>query len=193
MITNELLKIERIKPTDMVGIMLSGGMDSALLLYLLAKNLTNQIIPFTVPKTDGAKHYVVPIVTWVNNKLNKNIPEPQLIGNPSVYHSQIINHSLKEIEEMYDVLYFAGNSYPENILPGGPNRTKRTNSKHLQPFFELYKTDILRGYITYDIMDLILLTHTCTELEYGRCNVCWQCKEREWAFKELDILDRGIQ
>lgn len=191
MITNELLKIERIKPTDVVGIMLSGGMDSALLLYMLANKLNNIITPFTVAKSDGAKYYVNNIVNWVNRKLNKSINEPIILENPSVHHSQIINFSLNIIENKYDVLYFAGNSYPVNVLPNGPNRTRRTNPKHIQPFFDLYKTDIVQAYVNYDIMDLILLTHTCTEMEFGRCNLCWQCRERKWAFEQLNLNDEG--
>jgi len=172
-----------------VGIMLSGGMDSALLLYLLAKNLDSAIYPFTIPKTDGAARYVNSIVDWINIKLNKTIYQPQLVGNPNLHHTQIVNSAMKEIDSKYDILFFAGNTYPETILPNGPVRVKRTNPKHVQPFFDLYKTDILQGYIDNHIMDLLLLTHTCTEQQIGRCTTCWQCKERQWAFEQLCIID----
>lgn len=192
MISDELLQLHSIKSTDRIGIMLSGGMDSALLLYLLAKNVDN-IVPFTVPKTDGAKHYVGPIVDWVNQRLSKQIIQPKFIGNPSAYHENIINLALKLIENEYDILYFAGNSYPKDILPNGPNRFRRNNPKHCQPFFDLYKTDILQAYVEHDIMDLLELTHTCTELEFGRCNICWQCRERIWTFEQLNIIDTGTK
>jgi hypothetical protein len=190
MISDDLLRLHSIKSTDRIGIMLSGGMDSALLLYLLAKNVDN-ILPFTVPKTDGAKHYVGPIIDWVNQRLNKQITQTKFIGNQSVYHEHIINLALKSIENEYDILYFAGNSYPKDILPNGPNRIRRNNPKHHQPFFDLYKTDVVQAYVEYDIMDLLKLTHTCTELEFGRCSNCWQCNERSWAFKKLNLTDIG--
>lgn len=191
MITDDVLLLNKIKPTDRLGIMLSGGMDSALLLYLLARNI-DIIKTFTVPKTDGAKHYVEPIVDWINQKLNKQIEKPKFIGNPLVYHANIINVALKSIENEYDVLYFAGNLYPEHILPNGPNRVRRNHPKHRQPFFDYYKTDIVQAYVDYDIMDLLKLTHTCTECEFGRCNSCWQCRERIWAFDKLNIIDVGV-
>lgn len=191
MISTELLQLKRITPTDTVGIMLSGGMDSALLLYLLAKYIDNTIIPFTVPKTDGAKYYVTPIVDWINNTLDKRIQQPILIGDPLIHHSQIINFALKMIEGQYDVLYFAGNTYPEDVLPNGPKRTRRKQINHIQPFFDCYKTDIVQAYVDYGILDLITLTHTCTEKEFGRCNICWQCRERQWAFNELQLTDIG--
>jgi hypothetical protein len=192
MISEELLGLSKINSTDRVGIMLSGGMDSTLLLYLLAKNIDN-IITFTIPKTDGAKHYVQPIIDWVNQKLDKQVKKPKFIGNPLIYHANIINVALKSIETDYDILYFAGNVYPDDILPGGPTRVRRNHPKHRQPFFDCYKTDIVQAYVRYDIMDLVELTHTCTEREFGRCNTCWQCRERIWAFSELQIEDKSTR
>jgi 7-cyano-7-deazaguanine synthase in queuosine biosynthesis len=171
-----------------IGMFLSGGMDSALLLYLLAQQ-SNKIKIFTIPKYDGAEHYVGPIVTWINNKLGCNLPEPILIGNPKVNHKMQVNTGLIKVYNSCDVFYFAGNSYPEDILPNGPSRTERKNPKEQQPFFHLYKTDIVKMYVQYDLMELLSLTHTCTEQSIGRCNECWQCKERAWAFKECGLQD----
>jgi len=191
MITKDLLGTNKLN--DRIGIMLSGGMDSALLLYLLSSTFDNEIIPFTVPKTDGAELYVNDIIDWVNRKTNRNIPYSKFIGNPLIPHEAIINQAIKQIKNEYDVLYFAGNSYPEDVMPNGPKRTKRLHPKHRQPFFDCYKTDIVRAYIDFEIIDLIELTHTCTEQKVGRCNTCWQCTERIWAFNELNIKDRGTK
>ena len=56
-----------------IGVLLSGGMDSALLLYLLAKHFPNEIQPITVPKHDGAANYVKDIIDWVKKKTNRDI------------------------------------------------------------------------------------------------------------------------
>ena len=46
-------------PTSRYGIMLSGGLDSAVLLYLiLDESPTINIQPFTIPKHDGALLYI---------------------------------------------------------------------------------------------------------------------------------------
>ena len=42
--------------------------------------------------------------------------------------------------------------------------------------------------IAEDIMDI---THSCTELDEGRCGYFPWCKEREWAFKQIDKVDKG--
>lgn len=189
-ITKEMLGF--INPKSRIGIMLSGGMDSALLLYLLADTFSNEITPFTVPKTDGAALYVNGIIEWVNNKTNREIPNSKFIGDPNLYHGAIINNAIKEINKEYDFLYFAGNSYPEDVLPNGPKRVRRKDPRHFQPFFDCYKNEIVKAYVDFDIMDLIPLTHTCTEQAEGRCNVCWQCKERIWAFNEINIEDTSL-
>lgn len=191
MITEELLQLNTIQPTDRVGIMLSGGMDSALLLYMLATKLSNVIIPFTVPKTDGAEHYVIPIVEWVREKTYAHVDSPIIFGNPNLYHAQILGNALHRLlgHNLADWFYMAGNTYDRKELPGGPERIGYPNYKVISPFLDCYKTHILQAYLDYDLMELLPLTHTCTEQSVGRCNMCWQCRERQWAFKQLNLVD----
>lgn len=173
------------------GVFLSGGMDSALLLYLVAKETSSAIQPFTVAKHDGASFYVHPIVDWVSSNLNVEINSPVIIGNPNLPHQQIIGDALKRVikHKLADVIYVGDNIYPEHELPHGPNRKKYIHPKVLYPLFNLTKVDIVKLYITHNIMDLLPLTHTCTEQAIGRCNVCWQCKERAWAFQKCGLQD----
>jgi len=56
----------------------------------------------------------------------------------------------------------------------------------------LYKHNILEFMYAGNQEDLIDITHSCTEQQIGRCNKCWQCTERAWAFKQLDKTDTGI-
>lgn len=193
MIDEKLLELNKLNDVDRIGVMLSGGMDSALLLYLLGKHTTNEIKCFTVKKHDGADLYVDGIVDWINIKLQKNIPYSFRVGNPNLHHEQIIVNALYLVRNECEVVYLAGNKYPENILPNGPRRIRVGTGKSVrQPFFDYFKTDILRTYVHDDILDLLQFTHTCTEQCSGRCNVCWQCKERQWAFNELGLKDISI-
>ena len=179
-------------PPDMkIGILLSGGMDSALLLYLLAKHFPNDIQPITIPKHDGAASYVNDIIDWVQNKTHRNINDAIIFGNPDLHHSQIVGDTLTRCmhHRLADIYYIGDNSYPEQILPNGPRRIKMEKDILIYPFFSWYKTDILKLYQTEDTMDLLPLTHTCTEQAIGRCHVCWQCRERAWAFQECGLQD----
>jgi len=55
----------------------------------------------------------------------------------------------------------------------------------------LYKHNILEFMYAGNQEDLIDITHSCTEQQVGRCNQCWQCTDRAWAFKQLDKTDTG--
>ena len=70
------------------GILLSGGLDSAVLLYtLISAHPTIDIQPFTIPNRTGAALYVNPIIDHFNNKFNLSIPHTIFAGNPELYHA----------------------------------------------------------------------------------------------------------
>lgn len=180
------------------GILLSGGLDSAILLYLLVSvNPEIKIQPFTIAKTDGAYMYADPIIDHFNKKFNLSIPKTIIVGDPTVHHRQQSTTAVKDIFEKFpvDYLYIGINQNPPELanLPGAPQRaTKSPDPKISFPFVELYKHNILEFMYNAQQEDLIDITHSCTEQQHGRCNVCWQCTERAWAFKQLDKIDTGL-
>ena len=103
---------------------------------------------------------------------------------------------MREIFEKYpvDYLYIGLNQNPPELanLNGAPIRsTSSPDSRVLLPFVDLYKHNILEFMYADNQEDLIDITHSCTEQSVGRCNKCWQCTERAWAFKKLDKIDTG--
>jgi len=179
------------------GLLLSGGIDSAVLLYLLIKsNPSINLQPFTIPKTDGAYLYADPVIEHFNRKFLLNIPKTIQVGDPTVYHRQQSATAVKEIFDKHPVDYlFVGiNQNPPELdsLPGSPQRAKSSpNPRVIFPFVDLYKHNILEFMYNNDQADLIDITHSCTEQQQGRCNRCWQCTERAWAFKQLGQTDTG--
>lgn len=187
---------------DQYGIMLSGGLDSAILLHLLLKENKNiKIQPYTIPKHDGSHLYVSNIIQYFNNLFDIKIPDTILVGDPDVYHAKQSQVAVQEILEKYkiDFLYFATNQNPTHSFDyskypadGFPNRVKgSTHPKVLMPFINLYKDDILRILFENKQNQLIDLTHSCTEQKLGRCGNCFQCNERSWAFTQLQQIDTG--
>jgi hypothetical protein len=182
-------------PTSRYGIMLSGGLDSAVLLYLiLDESPTINIQPFTIPKHDGALLYIENILSYMEGKFNITLPKSILVGNPDLYHSAQGPSAVKEIKTKYaiDHLFFGSNRNPPITITGNnPVRISPTNNSILCPFFDLYKTDIVQFAIDCNAQELFNITHTCTEQQQGRCNNCWQCQERAWAFNKLNLTDTG--
>lgn len=190
-----------------VGVMLSGGPDSAILYYLLMKeNIerrnkdTNNsldhynIIPLCVPKVDGAHFYAEQVNTKVCELLNISVPDILYIGNPWDRHDLIVTNAIVSCLK-YDIVsrvFVADNIIPPVKLSGcEPQRIKSTYDHVKQPFFNFTKDRILDLFYTNGVSDLLKITHSCTEQSRGRCNQCWQCNERSWAFNQLGLIDPG--
>ncbi len=177
------------------GIMLSGGLDSAVLLYLIINQQPNvKVQPFTIDKTDGSSLYVNNIIDHFNKKFNVSIPYTIYVGDPTVYHRLQSTTAVVDIFNNYSVDYlFNGinqNPLELNDLPGAPKRDKESkDARIIFPFVNLLKTDILKIMFEEKQDDLMYITHSCTEQKIGRCDMCWQCTERAWAFKQLDRQD----
>lgn len=195
------IEIEIPNDFDTLGVQLSGGPDSAILLYLLAKENQNRknILIFTVPKHDGAALYVQDIVVYVREHLKLNLPNPIFVGNPDLHHGLIVRNANTEIFEKYkSICLFTGtNQNPPSQfkMPGlYPYREPyNANRKIKTPFLHLYKYHILDLYYQFGQEKLLELTHTCTEQQIGRCNKCFQCSERAWGFDQLGKIDPGIK
>jgi 7-cyano-7-deazaguanine synthase in queuosine biosynthesis len=93
-------------------------------------------------------------------------------------------------------LFIGINQNPPELekLAGAPLRNQKSdNPKILFPFVDLYKDAILKIMIDEEQLDLVDITHSCTEQQVGRCNRCWQCTERAWAFSKINVADTGLR
>ena len=186
------------------GIMLSGGIDSTILLYFIIKdfkdkNLSVNIQPFTIAKMDGSYKYVNGIVEYFNSYFGITIPQTIIVGDPSLHHSEQNKSGVIEVFKRFpktDFIFLALNQNPPDSF-GDPNWvrpariTKSPDPRILLPFVELYKTHIIDLMFEYGQEQLMNITHSCTEQPIGRCNTCFQCSERAWAFDQLEKTDTG--
>lgn len=191
-----------------LGILVSGGLDSALLLFLVIKKIIDNNIlctytAYTVPNVkDNAEIYSKQVVKYLENyfqiKINHKIigdgtlPPRKLINIPSGY---LLDNSV------IDILYSAQNQFPPdaqswkvytqnvgiNFKRRDPNLPDPPRVKY--PFIKLYKSHILELYRHFQLLDLAAITHSCTELQLGKCNRCIWCLERQWAFTALNLKD----
>ena len=179
---------------------ISGGADSAILLYILAKmnqemKTGHTFVPFTVPRPDGGAGYSPKIVNWIANKLKIELPEPIIVGDGNLPHNIVVKVVIAKLmsSNKYDYLYVAENKIPPVIIEGlAPIRASQPKFKRTAlPFWGVTKDCSIDLYYKEDIPELLELTHSCTELVNERCNKCFQCNERSWAFSKLGITDPG--
>lgn len=193
-------------PDMPVGISFSAGIDSTLLLYLIAKQTTQDIHLFTVTVADR-KHNTMKYSADVLSYISEKFPRVNIVQHNNVIPST--NNGINRLFELpHQYLYvqkiigsmFTGlNAIPkkEEIDLGWPpedsdeykirnpyeNRSIKFASDWYCPFTMLNKMDIKSIYKENNILDLVGLTNSCYT-DYGTepCKQCFACKEKYWAF-----------
>lgn len=171
------------RPTK-IGIFLSGGLDSALLYYLIKNEAQlglHSIMPIVIKKTE----YTIPTVTKILDYFNNQHPLTVVKGPiqnaitkcPSYGCSRVYVGTIKELPEF--LINWQSSTYPESLF-------FRT------PFKDLNKSDIVKLALKEKQEKLFEITHSCAVLPIGRCGTCNRCRERAWAFNSLDLIDPGV-
>lgn len=182
-----------------IGVSLSGGPDSAILYYKVLKEnfsseLGKNIIAMCMPKHDGADYFAKLVNDWMKAHFKLDELPLLFIGNPNDEHDQIVANAIWSALELniVDCVLLADNIPPVNSFPGmQPIRNRSTVPAIVQPFFDLTKDQIISMFFEEGVEDLLAVTHSCTEMTRGRCNKCWQCNERAWAFSQIGRSDPG--
>lgn len=189
------------KPSK-IGVMVSGGADSALLLYLLCKenhevhNNKHQIIPFTVPKSDGAVQYGPRVIKYINDSYGYNLPHTIFVGDGELSHkNQVFSGIIGAVNnpKQIDLLYLGENQNPPpqfKIKGMYPNRIQQIEFDFVKhPFIKLYKNHIMSMYFSLGLQDLLKITHTCTANPRGVCGECFACDERAWGLSMINQVE----
>lgn len=214
-----LLDLEHIiKSNKVVGISVSGGLDSTLLAYLLHDikyklNSDVQLKYFCVPRPDDSIAHVQRIVQYIDAHFNQPPSEIHIVGDGTLHHSEQVKSGMREAVQKYelDVLVTGVTKTPESCDPpeylpnyeygkfvepdgtpyNGPVRVKTQNPKFINPFWDITKVETVKLVKDLNLSFIPEITHTCTGSKSLRCNRCWQCCERAWAFSKNDLIDTG--
>lgn len=185
-----------------IGVMSSGGLDSSVLIFLLLKlsrelNTGNKIKIFTIPKVDGAKDHSLSIISYLNDTFDTELKQTT-VGDLTLKHPalQTISGICSALNDLsLNILLTADTKVPDfEIIPGkrNPERTRGSFNRYDQPFFDYTKDYIVQLGIENGSDEIFRRSHSCIMLSQGRCNECWWCKEREWAFKQNNYTDPGV-
>lgn len=197
-----------------IGVLLSGGFDSALLLHLIClHNDNSDIILFTLDKPDGSTNHINKIIENTDFRSNIytkiTIPyednDEETKSSLGVSGKKIYYWTFRNYGDKFEMLYSGNTTNPPEgtitfrsprRLYVAPNRSnslqaEKNNKKFSMPFGKLTKKDTVKMVNELNLNYVIEHSHTCTTTESGRCNDCWQCKEREWGFKENNLVDFG--
>ena len=142
---------------------LSGGADSAILLYILAKlnrdlNLNHDLITFTIPRPDGGANYSPKIVEWISNRLQIELASPMIIGDGNLPHKIVVKTAIENLlsSNLYDYLFLAENKIPPvELCLLTPTRAPHNRYKKIiMPFWGVTKDCSLELYFIEGISEL---------------------------------------
>ena len=208
-------------PSNTIMLGLTGGMDSSLLLYLVAALNTTQSVPYFIQpiaidnrlgsSDDPSNKFGSPITErWsmipkMINMIRSKIPNSNILdlikttADPSLPHNKQISPTMRMIAKQsnryfeYKYIYQGINENPPEI-PSGPIRPEKEPSELWKfPFLNLQKTHIVDTIIQLRLEEIFELTSKCPDNHVSLTEDCWfwQCKERRWAFDRLGRQDLG--
>jgi hypothetical protein len=180
-------------PGKQVGVFISGGIDSALLYYLLVKenqNHSHNIQPLVIARKEGSRYFARPIIERINQLLGIDIAVKR-VGNTSLPEPQQVTSAVEQafrllkLEEIFIGLIY---NRPEHTVGFDPIPVPEMPYLHT-PFRHLEKSHIIDIYYQLGIQSLLEHTHSCDQSETTQCRTCNGCKERAWGFAELSQTD----
>ena len=171
-------------PARRAGIFISGGLDSALLYYLLLKENPN-IVPLLCIKNAEQQQHALNVITHVQSLYGIKV-------EPLEMRSTEVRTALKEAVFLgFHPVYVGVTKELEEFLVDWEPNNFRDTKWVVGPFKDLDKSQIVDLVIKHQAEHLFLITHSCASQTQGRCNVCNRCRERAWAFSQLGLTDPG--
>ena len=180
-----------------VGVLVSGGMDSALLYYLLVKlnaesGFIYKITPYTIIREQGSIEYAQPIVDYVNELFGLPATIIETVGDNTLSEQYQVESGCKDVLIKSNLIYLGLIEELEIHTIGWrpPIKWKETENR-LYPFKDLNKSHIVDLIFQFKQEKLFELSHTCN-MPGPRCGACNGCNERRWGFEQMGYADPGI-
>lgn len=167
-----------------IAVSSSGGADSTILLYILSLNPLNQPRALFIENANSKLEAAINCVNYINEKSGTAIiVEPQ--SRISTGHELAVEIHANGNKTGY--IYTGVTKNPPVIVSetGIPTRLQNLHTHIITPFYTVDKRATIWLYKYFKVEDLLDLTYTCTE-STPPCQLCFACKERNWAINEVE-------
>lgn len=195
-----------------IGINVSGGIDSALLLFLLMKHSRQRIHAFTISSEEKFRINSRTAVDVINRCID-------LTGNFNIEHHTIYQQTQNEsnlhrlpkeflVTNKVGMIYTGITANPPDDVCKAFN-TERIEDRdyelekptvfeyerYYNPFGKIHKQQVFELYKKFDLLDTLFpVTRSCEYIKIDNskvvatnyhCGNCWWCQERLWGFGRL--------
>jgi 7-cyano-7-deazaguanine synthase in queuosine biosynthesis len=181
-----------------IAVLFSGGSDSTLLLYLILLDIektksTHSLSIYILDRYNKPLDYAGQVIDLISTKFNKQL-ELINLTIPKVEQRHEIPLLSSMLELQHDVILWGINKYPSDntIRPKHLFKFQETDKRKF-PFSNSEKDKLIQAFYDLDLQDILYQTHSCGSNLNQPCGVCFNCKERAWAFEQLKIdINLGI-
>ena len=191
------LKLKLPEERAKIAVLISGGIDSAILYYLMLLENKNtgyrhDIRPISIMRQEGSEYFSKLVVANMNEKFNLIKQDAIIVGNPSLPEDQQVKSGVNHAYNLGFDLTYCGviEQQPEHMIGWVQPEAKETK-RFKTPLRDLNKIHIIDLVIQCKQEDLFYITHTCNKFKVGRCHKCNGCNERAWGFSQLGLTDPG--
>ena len=196
--------LDEARKWNKIGVLVSGGADSAITLYKIAKSLPEKnIIPITYVEkymTEGILATAPKVVEYCKSRFDnisshiithidvhvKDKSHTIHIKNLELYEEGVIDFLITGRTANPPVEYMEENNMMTKRQPERDSDSNVWQNEHIhgkrlyKPFSGMDKKQIWKFYQEEGVEDLWDLTGSCVRT-YPACGECWWCKEREYA------------
>ena len=172
-----------------VGILVSGGLDSAVLYYLVRLyNKQNKnwydITHYSIPSFDN--NYAKEVISYIDQLFNVPSHSLNLIGDGELSDLERIPFAQKAILKVESVVLCGHiKVLPEHSINVTYNQNWKDGQFVKYPLKDLNKSHIIDIIYQEQIEQLFALTKSCVYNNTQPCSKCNRCLERKWAFNSL--------
>lgn len=183
-------KLNGLNKENEIGVLFSGGADSALLYFLLLEehytvSSSFRITPYTIMR-EGSKIHAQRVINWIHRYYRLDDVALNVVGDHSLPDHQQVESGVREIlSNKADFVYLGIiESRPEHSYGWWRHKFKETLQRKY-PLLNLQKSHIIDLYYQKNLTDLLAITFSCNLSQHEPCNQCNGCLERNWGMNEV--------
>lgn len=184
-------------PTPLkLGVFVSGGIDSALLYYMMLKlnrelGHKHTIIPYTIMRLEGSRTHALPVISYISSQFGIDA-QLNIIGDNTLPEDQQVKSGILEAlhKLKIDITYVGVIDQLPIHMVGWDTKKPIEGPQFKMPLANINKSHVIDLINKLGQQHLFNITHSCI-YELSRCNICNGCNERSWGFAQLGIYDTG--
>lgn len=190
-----LHKFERLKEYKTWVLKLSGGADSALILYYMNKIRTDQELWILTGVNGNDKNYAGHTRDIIDFLEVKNIthvlyPQTHITGREKHSCDRSFYDKIACVWKLGSTIAIQGRTMNPPFYIKGEEENRNVSIPEIEtvngfplyrPWHDVTKRDIVQAYREEGLMDLFDKTRSCVSMTVDQCGRCFWCKERKWA------------